>query len=78
MGLPGEPFVEGQLRIKLESPANSTYVVHGTTEYAGYLPIKEAIKRGGHEGKTSYWSKLAPEALDLVVGEAVKMLKELF
>ena len=78
VGLPGEPFVEGQLQIKLASPAHFTYVVHCTTQYIGYIPIPEAIPRGGHEARTSYWSKLAPEALDLVVNGAVETLKKLF
>ena len=78
VGLPGEPFVEGQLRIKLASPATSTYVVHCTTQYVGYLPTREAILRGGHEARTSWWSKLAPEALDRVVDGALGTLKALF
>jgi hypothetical protein len=30
VGLPGEPFVEGGLRIKLASPTFPTYIVHNT------------------------------------------------
>lgn len=78
VGLPGEPFVEGQLRIKLASPTYPTYVVHCTTQYVGYLPTKEGYARGGHEGTTSYWSKLGPEALDMVVDKAIAMLHEIF
>jgi neutral ceramidase len=78
VGLPGEPFVEGQLRIKLASPARFTYVAHCTTEYVGYIPTSEALTRGGHEGTTSYWAKLAPEALDMIVSASVKLLDDLF
>jgi len=78
VGLPGEPFVEGQLRIKIGSPTYPTYVAHCTSQYVGYLPIKEAFARGGHEVATSYWSKLRPDALDLVVENAVSLLKEVF
>ena len=40
VGLPGEPFVEGQLRIKMISPAYKTYVAHCCNAYGGYLPIR--------------------------------------
>ena len=78
VGLPGEPFVEGQLRLKMESPTWPTYVVHCTSHYAGYLPTREAFARGGHEATTRYWSKLVPEALDMVVDNAVEVLHEVF
>jgi len=78
VSLPGEPFVEGGLRIKLASPAYPTYIVHMTTKYVGYIPTKEALARGGHEVATSYWAKLVPEALDMVVEAAVGLLHEVF
>ncbi len=80
VGLPGEPFVEGQLAIKIQSPAYPTYVAHGISHYAGYVPTKKAATRGGHEAnaKCTYWAKLAPEALDVIVENAVEMLHELF
>ncbi|MHB9130313.1 MAG: hypothetical protein ACYDBB_04365 [Armatimonadota bacterium] len=78
VGLPGEPFVESALRIKLNSPAKSTYVVHMINQYIGYIPIKEAVTRGGHEGHIRYWSKLVPEALDTIVDAAREMVAELF
>ena len=78
VGLPGEPFVEGQLRIKLESPAKRTYIAHMCNSFAGYIPTKEALARGGYETRTAHWSKLAPDALDTIVNESVSLLKEVF
>jgi len=78
VGLPGEPFVEGALRIKLASPTYPTYVAHCTTQYVGYIPIREALQRGGHEVNTRYWAKLVPEALDLIVEGAVSALNHVF
>ena len=78
VGLPGEPFVEGQLELKLRSPAPSTYVAHCATQYVGYIPTRRAFAYGGHEVDFSYWAKLAPEALDLIVAEATAMLRGLF
>jgi hypothetical protein len=78
VGLPGEPFVEGQLAIKIASPAPHTFIAHCTTQYVGYIPTAEAQKRGGHEGALSFWAKLAPESLDLIVQNATALLKEMF
>jgi len=78
VGLPGEPFVEGQLAIKLASPAEFTFVAHCTSQYVGYLPTAAALKRGGHEADLTYWAKLAPDSLDRVVESAVNLLDDLF
>jgi len=78
VGLMGEPFVEGQLAIKLQSPTYPTYVVHNCNGSAGYIPTKHAFQRGGYETRTSNWSNLAPEALDVIVNESVKLLREVF
>jgi hypothetical protein len=78
VALPGEPFVEGQLAIKLASPTYPTYVAHCCTEYVGYIPTRDALTRGGHEVNTRYWAKLQPEALDAIVEGAVAALKTVF
>jgi hypothetical protein len=79
VGLPGEPFVEGQLAIKMKSPAYRTFVAHCCNAYCGYVPTREAFKHpGGHETETRYWSKLVPEALDLIVEAATDLLDEMF
>jgi len=77
VGLPGEPFFEGQLRIKLASPFPFTYPVHCVNHYVGYLPTREAFAHGGHEVETRYWAKLTPEALDRVVETALRLLREM-
>ena len=66
-GLPGEPFVEGQLALKLNSAAPYLFPAHLTTHYVGYLPTREAYSRGGHEANedVTYWAKLAPAASKL-------------
>jgi hypothetical protein len=80
VGLPGEPFVEGQLQIKLKSPAKPTYVAHMTTQYVGYIPTREACLRGGHEANVqcTYWAKLAPDSLDRIVEAAGQVLGEVW
>jgi hypothetical protein len=76
--LPGEPFVEGQLRLKIESPTYPTYVAHMSNIYGGYIPTAGALARGGFETNPSNWSKLGPTALDDIIDNAGEMLRELF
>ena len=80
LGLPGEPFVEGQLEIKTASPAPFVFVAHMTSHYVGYLPTRDAFRRGGHEANEdcTYWAKLAPEALDIVVERTRRLVAGLF
>jgi len=78
VGLPGEPFVEGQLRIKLESPAYPTYVAHNCNDLLGYVPTPRAFQGGGYETRTANWSCLAPEALDLMTDRALAILQDIF
>lgn len=74
----GEPFVEGQLRIKLESPAAYTFVAHFCNGYAGYVPTPAALQRGGFETRISNGSKFAPEALEAIVATSVELLESIF
>ena len=76
--LTGEPFVEGQLEIKLHSPASHTLVAHNCNGFGGYVPTPEALRRGGYETRTAQWSKLGPEALDRMVSAAGDLLQEAF
>ena len=80
VGLPGEPFVEGQLALKVNSPASYLFPAHLTTHYVGYLPTREAYARGGHEANedVTYWAKLAPGSLETVIDRAREMIQELF
>ena len=80
IGLPGEPFVEGQLALKTNSAAPFLFPAHLTTHYVGYLPTRAAYARGGHEANedVTYWAKLAPGCLETVVERARTLVQELF
>ena len=80
IGLPGEPFVEGQLALKTNSPAPFLFPAHLTTRYVGYLPTRAACARGGHEANedVTYWAKLAPGCLETVVERGRRLIQELF
>jgi hypothetical protein len=80
VGLPGEPFVEGQLEIKVKSPANLTLFAHCVSSYAGYIPTEDAFKHEGHEthSKYTFWSKLAPDSLQKIVDSTIEILNTMF
>jgi hypothetical protein len=78
VALAGEPFVQAQLEIKLRSPARRTYVAHMSNRDVGYIPTREALSRGGYETRAAYWSKLAPDALDMITSETIGLLTEVF
>ena len=80
VGLPGEPFVEGQLALKTNSAAPFLFPAHMTTHYVGYLPTRAAYERGGHEANEdiTYWAKLAPGCLERVVDRARILVGDLF
>lgn len=80
VGLPGEPFVEGQLALKQNSPAALLQVAHMSSHYIGYLPTRDAAMRDGHESNAdvTYWAKLAPGSLESVVACARDMVQGLF
>jgi hypothetical protein len=76
VGLSGEPFVEGQLAIKTQSPLPHVQVAHMCSHYTGYLPTFEGALHGGHEAHSQYpnWAKLAPDSLDRVVQNVKEMM----
>ncbi|OPZ26138.1 MAG: hypothetical protein BWZ02_02162 [Lentisphaerae bacterium ADurb.BinA184] len=80
VGLPGEPFVEGQIALKLASPAPFTFVAHLTSHYVGYIPTREACARGGHEAHPlcTYWAKLAPDSLDRIVARTTRLVNDVY
>ena len=80
VALPGEPFTEGQLAIKLASPAPFTQVLHMVSHYVGYVPTRDAYTRFGHEASQGcpYWAKLAPGSLEAIAETATRMLGDVF
>jgi neutral ceramidase len=78
VALPGEPFVEAGLEIKLASPAALTYVVHMPTWPDGsYLPTQRAYANGGYETGHNV-CRMPPGTLETITAEAIDLLKETF
>ncbi|MCE9616084.1 MAG: hypothetical protein K8T26_17570 [Lentisphaerae bacterium] len=78
VAVPGEPFVEEQLRIKELSPAPYTFMAHMSNSYVGYIPTPAAFRRGGYETHTGAGSKLHPSALKRMGDTSLALLRELF
>lgn len=78
VGLGGEPFVEGQLEIKLNSPAYRTFCINMANDTVGYIPTRRAFLRGGYETNTGDGSRLVPAALEMIVEATGEMLQEVF
>jgi len=78
LGAEGEPFVEGQLEVKLHSPAAYTLMAHMTNGCAGYIPTKLALRNGGYETRPGTWSMFCPDALEMLAQGAREVLDEMF
>ncbi len=78
VAMPGEPFVEAQLKMKLNSPVRHTYIAHMSNGYVGYIPTKNAFNGGGYETWNAGWSQLVHEALDMIADRTVQLLNELY
>ena len=72
----GEPFVEGQLKIKLKSITPYTFVAHFCNGYIGYIPTARAIEGGGYETWTGTSSQFEADSLDRVADGAIKLINE--
>ncbi|MCY2924326.1 MAG: hypothetical protein NT031_02630 [Planctomycetota bacterium] len=74
VGIPAEYFVEHGLRIKQEAHPRHALVVSCANGMVGYVPTREAFRRGGYETTLGCPSMLAPEAGDLLADAAIALL----
>ncbi|MGD8787343.1 MAG: hypothetical protein PVJ60_07965, partial [Phycisphaerales bacterium] len=74
IGIGGEVFTEIGMAIKAGSPYKHTFVITHCNGAAGYLAPEKSYIKEGYEIQTS---PFAPQAADMVVKQAVKMLHEL-
>lgn len=81
VGLPGEVFVEYQLRIRECSPFAHTLVLAYANGNIGYVPTADAFPQGGYEVDTAirYYgtTMLTPDCEEIVVDGACELLAEL-
>ncbi len=77
VGLPGEPFSEVGMGIKSGSPFERTCVFALCGDMGGYIPMPEHFGRGGYEPLTGGYNRFAPEAAELFIEGALKLLAAL-
>ena len=80
VALPGEPFTDSQLDIKLRSKAPMTYVTHCSNKYIGYMPPEKAFVYDGHETNLNYtyWAKMAPGSIEKACDTVIADIEKLF
>jgi hypothetical protein len=84
VGLPGEFFVEHGLKIKEKSPFKHTFICELANDSVGYVPTLRAFREeGSPEASGSYETTigpniLTPEAGDIMVETALKMMNRLY
>jgi neutral ceramidase len=53
VGMPGEPFVEFQMQLRVRSPLPNSFLLGYTNGYFAYLPTMAAAVRGGYGANTT-------------------------
>ncbi len=76
LAIPGELFVELGREIQGRSPFAHTIVVTMANDWVGYIPHRAAFEEGGYETIFGSQSRLAPEAGDMIVDAAVRLLDD--
>ncbi len=74
-GIPAELFVELGLKIKEQANPRHALVCGLANGMVGYVPHKAAFLRGGYEATFCGWSKLAPEAGDMLADCAIELIR---
>jgi len=77
VGVPAEFFTVLGQDIKRRSPFRHTYVFELANDYIGYVPDREGHKLGGYQTWTGLHSFVAPGTGEMIVDEALGLLKTL-
>jgi hypothetical protein len=75
VGVPAEYFVEYQLQIKEGAWPRHALVVGGANGMIGYVPTREAFRRGGYETTLGPPSKMAPDTGDRIAEAAIRLIR---
>ena len=78
MTLPGEVFVDWQVRIKEKSPFPWTFPIELSNDSLGYLITRDAWEGGGYEALTSAATFVDVAGVELMVDRGLEMLRQLW
>ena len=73
VGVPAEYFVEYGLQLKLAASPRRAYVVGHANGMIGYVPTREAFRRGGYETTFGPPFRMAPEAGEMILDAAIEL-----
>jgi neutral ceramidase len=79
-GIPGELFSDFGLELKRRSPFEFNFIAGMANGCFGYIPTKEAFLKGGelsYETQTASYSKLSPEAGDIIVRNCIELINKM-
>ncbi len=77
LGFPGEIFAETGLQLKAKSQNCSVAVVEVANDDIGYIPTVQAFHEGGYEVGQHLWGRITPEATDLLMAAAGRVIDRL-
>ena len=75
VGMPGEMFAQFGLDMSERSPLAPLFKIELANDYVGYVPTRKGLADGGYETLFARSSKLAPEAGEMLLDAAVRLLK---
>ena len=78
MTLPGEVFVDWQVRVKEQSPFPWTFPIELSNDSLGYLITRDAWEGGGYEALTSAATFVDVAGVELMVDRGLEMLRQLW
>ena len=78
VGIPAEVFTEIGLEIKKKSPFPHTFIVELANGCFGYLPTKEAFKKGGYETKLNSYNRLSSDTEKKVILTSLSLLDKIY
>lgn len=75
LGIPGEPFLEIERDIRVNSPFEATIICGQANGFSGYMPTRVAYDQGGYETGNS-WTKFGPGIGEMVVEASLAVLDD--
>ncbi|MBM3215391.1 hypothetical protein FJZ36_10805 [Candidatus Poribacteria bacterium] len=77
VGLPGEVFAQYAVDLAARSPLRPLFKIELANDYVGYVPTRAAFDEGSYETWLARSSKLVPEAGEMMVAAAERLLSGL-
>jgi hypothetical protein len=77
VGFPGEVFAETSLKLKSETQNSAIAVLELTNDNIGYIPTALVFAEGGYEVGQHLWGRVTPEATDLLLAAARRVINKL-